>query len=279
MFFVLSKVLASLAVPSNIILGIGMLGMLLLLTRFRRAGVRLMVASLLITLAVGLLPIGRGLIALMEDRFPPGKEAGPPITGIIVLGGPIDSRMSVLRGMISVNGDVERLIEGAALARRHPDARLVFTGGNPSLTHDDPPESFFAGKLLEQLGVPASRLVLEDKSRNTEENAVFTKRLVDPKPGERWLLVTSALHMPRSVGVFRKAGFAVEPYPVAWHTLPGADIWSVPRDLLNGLGSLDAVAHELVGLVVYRLTGRSSELFPGPLPDAKDCCAKSNGPA
>ena len=62
MFFVLSKVLASLAVPSNIILGIGMLGMLLLLTRFRRAGVRLMVASLLITLAVYLLgPIAMGV--------------------------------------------------------------------------------------------------------------------------------------------------------------------------------------------------------------------------
>jgi uncharacterized SAM-binding protein YcdF (DUF218 family) len=247
MFFVLSKVLAFLAVPSNIILGIGVLGML---------------------------PIGRGLIALLEDRFPPGKEAGPSITGFIVLGGPIDSRMSVLRGMISVGGDVERLIEGAALAQRHPAARLVFTGGNPSLLHDDPPESFFAAQLFEQLGVPASRLTLEDKSRNTEENAVFTKRLVDPKPGERWLLVTSAMHMPRSVGVFRKAGFPVEPYPVAWQTLPGANLLSVPRDLLNGLGSLDAVSHELVGLVVYWLTGRSSELFPGPLPDSKDCCAK-----
>jgi uncharacterized SAM-binding protein YcdF (DUF218 family) len=261
--------LASLAVPSNIILGIGILGMLLLLTRFRRAGVRLMVTCLLIVLLTGVLPIGRGLIALLEDRFPPGNEAGPPIAGIIVLGGPIDSRMSVARGTISVGGEVERLIEGAALARRHPAAKLVFTGGNPSLFHDDPPESFFAVKLFEQLGVTASRITLEDKSRNTDENAVFTKRLLDPKPGERWLLVTSATHMPRAVGVFRKADFPVEPYPVDWHTLPGANIWSVPRDLLNGIGSLDAVSHELVGLFAYWITGRSSELFPGPLPNAK----------
>ena len=140
-------------------------------------------------------------------------------------------------------------------------------------------ESEIVGRYADTMGLPRTRLILEDRSRNTRENALFSARIVQPKPGERWLLVTSALHMPRSVGVFRKAGFAVEPYPVAWHTLPGADIWSVPRDLLNGLGSLDAVAHELVGLVVYRLTGRSSELFPGPLPDAKDCCAKSNGPA
>jgi uncharacterized SAM-binding protein YcdF (DUF218 family) len=269
MFFVLSKVLASLAVPSNIILGIGVLGMLLLLTRFRRLGVRLMVTCLLIILLVGLLPIGRGLIALLENRFPPGNEAGPPITGIIVLGGPIDSRMSVARGMLSVGGDVERLIEGAALARRHPAARLVFTGGNPSLLRDDPPESFFAVKLFEQLGVPSSRIVLEDKSRNTDENAVFTKHLVNPKPVERWLLVTSAVHMPRAVGVFRKAEFAVEPYPVDWRTLPGGNIWFVPRDLLGGIGALDAVSHELVGLFAYWITGRSSELFPGPMPNSK----------
>src|SRR5882724_1536630 len=235
MFFVLSKVLVFLAVPSNIILGIGVLGLLLLLTRFRRLGIRLMVACLMLLVIVGLLPIGTALIVMLENRFPPGKEAGPPITGIIVLGGPIDSRMTVARGSLSITGDVERLIEGAALARRHPAARLVFTGGNNSLFGNDPPESFYAAQLFEQLGVPASRLVLEDKSRNTDENAVFTKRLVDPKPGERWLVVTTAVHMPRAVGAFRKAGFAVEPYPVDWHTLPGADVLHVPRSLLSSV--------------------------------------------
>jgi uncharacterized SAM-binding protein YcdF (DUF218 family) len=274
MFFVLSKVLAFLAIPSNIILGIGVLGIVLMLTRFRRAGVRLMVACLLLIVIIGVLPIGRSLIAMLENRFPPGKEGGPPITGIIVLGGPIDSRMTVARGSLSITGEVERLIEGAALARRHPAARLVFTGGNPSLFRDDPPESFYAAQLFEQLGVPASRLVFEDKSRNTEENAVFTKRLLDPKPGERWLLVTSAVHMPRAVGVFRKAGFPVEAYPVDWHTLPGADLLHVPRSLLDGVGALDAVSHELAGLLAYWITGSSSDLFPGPLPEANDCCAK-----
>jgi uncharacterized SAM-binding protein YcdF (DUF218 family) len=274
MFFVLSKVLGFLAVPSNIILGIGVLGLLLFLTRFRRSGVRLMVACLLLLVIVGLLPIGMALIAMLENRFPPGKEGGPPITGIIVLGGPIDNRMSALRGSLSIGGEVERLIEGAALARRHPAARLVFSGGNPSLFRDDPPESFYAAQLFGQLGMPASRLVLEDRSRNTDENAVFTKRLLDPKPGERWLLVTSAMHMPRAVGVFRKTGFLVEPHPVDWHTPPGANLLHIPRNLLNGVGALDAASHELVGLLVYWITGRSSELFPAPLPEGSDCCAK-----
>jgi hypothetical protein len=98
MFFVLSKVLAFLTVPSNVILSIGIVGLLLLLTRFRRAGVRLTAASLLLLLIVGVTPIGYSLIVALENRFPPGKEDGPPITGVIVLGGPIDSRMSTLRG-------------------------------------------------------------------------------------------------------------------------------------------------------------------------------------
>ena len=127
MFFVLSKVLGFLVVPSNVIVGIGIVGMLLLLTRFRRAGVRMMVASLLLLLIVGITPIGIALVSALENRFPPGNEGGPPITGIIVLGGPIDTRMSTARGKLSISGEVERLLEGASLAKRHPSARLVFT--------------------------------------------------------------------------------------------------------------------------------------------------------
>jgi uncharacterized SAM-binding protein YcdF (DUF218 family) len=152
MFFVLSKVLGFLVVPSNVILGIGIVGIVLLLTRFRRAGVRMMVVSLLLLLVIGITPIGMALIAALESRFPPGKEGGPPVTGIIVLGGPIDNRMSTARGMLSVSGEVERLLEGANLAKRHSAARLVFTGGNPSLFRDDPPEAVYAVQLFEQLG-------------------------------------------------------------------------------------------------------------------------------
>lgn len=213
MFFVLSKVLVFLTVPSNVILSIGVIGLILLLTRFRRAGVRLTAASLLLLLIVGVTPIGYALIVALENRFPAGKEDGPPITGVIVLGGPIDSRMSTLRGKLSVTGEVERLLEGAALVKRHPSAKLVFTGGNPSLFGKDPPEAVYAAQLFEQLGVPKERLVFEDKSRNTAENAEFTRAMLDPKPGERWLLVTSAVHMPRAVGLFEHAGLRPVPAP------------------------------------------------------------------
>ncbi len=122
--------------------------------------------------------------------------------------------------------------------------------------------------LLESFGIARERVTLETHARNTAENATFTKALVKPKPGERWLLVTSALHMPRAVGCFRRVGFAVEPYPVDWTTPPRLDLASLaPADELSaGLLRLDKASHEWLGLLAYWLTGRTSALLPGPAP-------------
>lgn len=106
--------------------------------------------------------------------------------------------------------------------------------------------------------------MVEGQSRNTAENAVFTKRLLEPKSGDRWLLITSASHMPRSIGAFRAAGFDVEAYPVDWRTRGWSDA-SIPfYTLSDGLWRVDTAVHEWLGLLIYRLTGRTSELFPGP---------------
>ena len=129
----------------------------------------------------------------------------------------------------------------------------------------DWPEANFLYPLLDSFGVARERVVLESRSRNTAENAAFTKELMKPKPGERWLLVTSAQHMPRAVGCFRRVGFAVEAYPVAWHT--GMRISLRPSDAMGGgLARTDFAIHEWIGLIAYWLTGRTSELLPGPLP-------------
>lgn len=103
---------------------------------------------------------------------------------------------------------------------------------------------------------------MERRSRNTYENAVFTKALVAPKPGERWLLVTSAYHMPRSVGLFRRAGFLVEPYPVDWRI--GERVFAFENVSADGLFRTDIAVREWLGLLAYRLSGRTGELLPGP---------------
>ena len=207
-------------------------------------------------------PLPRALIRPLEDRFPQQDAAKGPVTGIVVLGGAV----GMARGDVVLNASASRMTKAVELARLHPQAKLVFTGGAANLVSAvHYTEADGARRLFEGLGLDPARLVMEDKSRNTWENAAFTRRLVDPKPGERWLLVTSAWHMPRSIGVFRKAGFPVEAFPV--------DYWSrgEPDDFLRlysraprALEIADNGLKEWVGLLAYRLAGYSDELFPGP---------------
>jgi uncharacterized SAM-binding protein YcdF (DUF218 family) len=185
--------------------------------------------------------------------------------GIVVLGGSIDPEVSAAHGTAVVRGAADRVIAAAALARRYPNARILFTGGSPNLISNDVREADYAVQIFESLGVPKERITIERHSRNTVENAEFSKAIAAPKNGERWLLVTSAYHMPRSVGVFRKAGFAVEPYPVDWR-LGGRDDLSTAHILAtDGLTTIDVGFREWMGLVAYWISGRSSALFPGPV--------------
>jgi uncharacterized SAM-binding protein YcdF (DUF218 family) len=265
MFFPVSKVLGFFAIPSNLILVAGLVGLVLLMTRWKRAGRWLALGSLLALAVFGLSPVGNDLIIPLEERFPPWDPARGAPDGMIVLGGVISPDVSVARNEVILNESAERLTVVADLARRYPGARIVFSGGTSALAADEPSEAPFALRQLESFGIARERILIEDRSRNTVENAVFSKRLVQPKPGERWLLVTSAYHMPRAIGVFRKAGFPVEPYPVDWRTRGYNDLLRPFPTVGDGLRRADTAAREWIGLAVYWLTGRSSELFPGPI--------------
>ncbi len=161
----------------------------------------------------------------------------------------------------------DRIIAAAALAQRYPNARIVFSGGNPNLVSNDAREADYAGAIFESLGIAKSRLIMDRRSRNTLENAEFSKALAAPKAGERWLLVTSAFHMPRSVGLFRKAGFVVEPYPVDWRVAGRGDLFAFSNIAGDGLGRTDIAVREWIGLIAYRATGKIDELLPGPSPN------------
>ena len=212
----------------------------------------------------GLLPLGKALIEPLEDRFPPWDASRGAPDGIVVLGGAVDPEFVAARGAPDLNEAAERVTVVAELARKYPSARILYSGGSGRLLFQGGAEAQFAGALIETFGVPKSRLILEDQSRNTAENAIFSLRLAMPKPGERWLLVTSAYHMPRSMGAFRRAGFAVEAYPVDYRTTGAEDMLIPFDDVASGLRRTDTAAREWIGLLAYWLTGRSSELFPAP---------------
>jgi uncharacterized SAM-binding protein YcdF (DUF218 family) len=264
MFFVLSKILGFFALPSNLLIMLALLGAAMLMTRYARLGRRLLVASVLSIAFVGLSPLGNLLILPLEQRFPPWDATRGAPDGIVVLGGPISPELSRGRGEVSLNEAAERVTAVAALARRYPQARIVFSGGNGGLIIRDGNEAEFALQLFQSFGIDPARIIAEDRSRNTAENAEFSKQLALPKPAERWLLVTSAHHMPRSIAVFRRAGFDVEAYPVDYRTRGWIDAVVPFGAIGDGLRRVDTAAREWVGLFVYWVTGRSAALFPGP---------------
>jgi uncharacterized SAM-binding protein YcdF (DUF218 family) len=265
MFFPASKLLGFFANPSDLVVAIGFLGFVLLPTRWARAGTWLVASSFVALVVLGLSPLGNMLMIPLEQRFPPWDATRGLPDGIVVLGGAISPDVSAARHEVVLNEAAERLTVVADLARRYPDARILFSGGTGELIAGER-EAPFAFRLFETFGIAPDRILLEDRSRNTIENALYSKEIARPMPGQRWLLVTSAYHMPRAIGVFRKVGFAVEPYPVDWRTRGAQDALRPFTSVGDGLRRVDTAVREWVGLAVYWITGRSSELFPGPLP-------------
>ena len=263
MFFALSKILWFLVNPGNVLLILLVAGAGLLLTRWRRLGRGLVVAVAAVSLFLAVVPVGSWMFGALEERFPPLNELPVQVDGIIVAGGVVDPVMTKDRGQASVNGAVERLFEMAKLAERYPRAKMVFSGGSGDLLNQELKEAPLVVPLLRQLGVDPGRVIFEDQSRNTAENAIFSRRLAKPKAGEKWLLITSAFHMPRAVGSFRQAGWRVTPYPVDYHTRGDSEL-PLQFNFTGGVGSLSHALHEYLGLLFYWISGKTDELFPGP---------------
>lgn len=263
MFFTLSKVLWFVTSPGNMLLLFLCLGVALLWSRWRRSGRWLLSLVAVVGLVLAVLPAGEWLYGALEDRFPALEELPPRIDGVIIAGGVVDPVLTEARGQIAIGGAVERLFAMAALAKRYPQAKLLFTGGSGSLLHQEMKEAHAVVPLLDQLGIDRDRVIFEDQSRNTGENAEFSRRIARPKPGEIWLLVTSAFHMPRAVGSFRKAGWDVVPYPVDYITR-GRALTPVQFNFAYGIGSLGGAVHEYLGLFFYWLLGKTDTLLPGP---------------
>jgi uncharacterized SAM-binding protein YcdF (DUF218 family) len=261
-FFVASKLFWMLLRPNTLALVLALAG-LVLVWRGRRIGRWPLALGLGWYAAVFALPVATALVLPLESRF--ARPATPPtqVSGIVVLGGAVEQDLTEAHGIPALNGAAERMTEAVALALRHPGARLVFTGGSAAVVPGGPTEADTARRLFADLGLPPGRVTFEAESRNTWENALLTHRLVQPRPGETWLLVTSASHMPRAVGSFRAAGWTVVPWPVNYTT--GADPalwynWPFPTRLNQAEGAL----REWLGLGVYWLTGRTDSAFPAP---------------
>ena len=231
-------------------------GVLLGWRRRGKLGAALVKASALGFAAVLFLPVGSWAIAPLENRFPV-PTLPPSIDGIVVLTGAINVRATLKRDQPIFYPYAERITTAVTLARRFPKARIVVPGGvdRPG----EPSEAIVHRELLVALGVDGSRIETENRSHNTCENASDAYQQVRPRAGERWVLVTSAFHLPRAVACFRHVGWDVIPYPAGYKAqdAEGAGVAS-------NLQILRLALHEWVGLLGYYLEGRIDDVFPGP---------------
>jgi uncharacterized SAM-binding protein YcdF (DUF218 family) len=261
--FIFGKLAWAVAQPGNLLLLCLLAGAFLLL-RGRRRGEMLVAVAAIGLLLLAVAPIGPAMLLALEQRFPRPVALPDRIDGILVLGGAVDPRMSLSSGEPAFNSSVARVLAGVALARKYSKARLALIGGEGEVF----PVGFAEARATEgfvlEEGIAASRLILEEQSRSTHENAVFAWDLIRPGRAENWVLVTSAYHMPRAVASFRAMGWPVIPYPVDFKVDPSAGL-RANFNLADGLTAATLAGKEWAGLAGYRLVGWTAELFPGPL--------------
>jgi uncharacterized SAM-binding protein YcdF (DUF218 family) len=265
----LSKLFWLVAEPASLLLSIWVAGCLVLWTPWWRLGRLLVCLAALLSLAVAMFPLGQMALRPIEDRFPPRATLPPRIDGILVLGGVIDYYVIGKRGVPSsqLAAGSPRLDAFIELARRYPAARHVFTGGSIELIDGKDTEADVVRRIFARIGLDTTRIIFENQSRNTFENAMLSLALIKPEPEETWLLITSARHMPRAIGTFRKAGWPhLLAYPIDFATDPNQPFESAFR-LGHNLNFLSEAIREYIGLAYYYKLGRTDALFPSPDPE------------
>ena len=231
-----------------------------MMDKIRHAKVILLtVISFLVVIA--LFPVGDWLLYPLERQFPLEPDLPQQVDGIIVLSGAVGAKATALTGQVQVNEQVDRELAFMKLARHYPDAQLLYTGGSSSLTHQQFKGADAGRQLLDEQGINLGRVVFERESRNTSESARLSKQKVLPETGENWVLITTAWHMPRSIGVFCKENWSVVPYPVDYRVVE-PNLFSVDFEFAAHLVELEVAIKEWLGLLAYWSTGRITSLIP-----------------
>ena len=255
--FYLSKIVWAFFQPSTLI-AIVLVAGLFMAARGKRSGLTVLFCGVALYLIAGFSPLANWLLIPLEDRARIGmEEPVDEAAGIIVLGGAISGAQDLGDRRPILNEAADRMIEAVRLAQQYPALPVIFSGGNGEFFpgSKQEPEAELARRFFAGFKITPPRLRLEDRSRNTLENAVFTAKLVQPQPDQRWILVTSAFHMPRARALFEAQGFRIIPQAGDFRTSGPEDFWQIFGRPSDGLRRLDIAAKEWVGLLVSWLRG------------------------
>ncbi|MDW6022798.1 YdcF family protein [Mesorhizobium sp. BAC0120] len=265
MFFYVSKTFWFFAQPFNLATFILAAGLVATFFGRKRLGALGSLIALLILALCAWTSAGALLLHPLEERFHRPAQLPEHVDGIVVLGGGLEGEINFVRGGYEMNSAGDRFVEAVLMAQRFPQAKILVSGGVGSVLTKAEADADTAVRFFSAFGIPRERLIIEDRSRNTAENAAFSKQMVNPKPEENWLLVTSAFHMPRSVGLFRKVGFPVIPWPADYSTT-GQERFGlfVDDDPVHSLQLTTVAVREWIGLAGYWLAGYIDNIFPAP---------------
>lgn len=262
-FFYASKLAWAILSPSNFIIILLFLGTLALLFNGYRWAKRLLIPAALMGLTIMVYPIGDYLMQPLESRFSKPQSLPTGIDGIIVLGGGEDLRRAISWQTPELGHGADRYVAAAHLARTYPTVPVIFAGGSGSLElQKSQTEASFALQTLTTIGINANRIKMEASSRNTYENFINLKALLPNSEGN-YMLVTSAFHMPRSVGIARKLGIDVVAYPVDYRS-NSEELRGFKVDYFDHINALETGWREWIGLTVYYITEKTSAWFPAP---------------
>lgn len=264
MAFLFSKLFWLVLNPANLLGLLVVVATLAALLGWRRMSTGILVLLVLFCGALTLTPLPDAALSALENRFPrPDLTKFQKVDGIIILGGGVDTQRSRIFDTLSLTDAAERLLALVELERRYPEAKFVVSGGSAEFDQEGAAREadLIRDKFLPLVKIDPARVIFERNSRNTDENVRYSRALAAPQSGETWLLVTSAFHMPRAVGIFRQQNWPVIPYPVDYGSIPQQRI---TYDLLAGMQNFYWASHEWIGLFYYWTMGRTHQLFPGP---------------
>lgn len=264
--FTVSKIAWYILQPSHfvmILLGLGLF--LAVFTKARNSARIILLTAATIIAIVVFSPLDQLALKTLEDRFPHPQTLPANVAGVMILGGGINVEMTENRQLASFQPSADRLIYGAIIGNRYLDKPVLFSGGSPDVIRQDLKEADSAVEVLQSLGIPRKRMIIERQSRNTFENFLYSSPLADPKKyTDPWILVTSARHMPRAVAVAQYFNWKVIPYPVDYNTYKEIR-WIPSLNLSQAFANFDGAMKEWVGLAYYYYKGYTRELLPKPL--------------
>lgn len=257
----LAEIYWTLLQPSTLLFVLLVVSLFFLLLGWFRLGRGLLFLLLLVAVIPALLPITDYLALPLEEYFPRVTNLPPQVDGVIVLGGSVEWAVTRARGQLNLNAAGERMLAAAALMRRYPEAEVFFTGIYGEVLQGEFADNERAPGFFADESFARGRITFLGAARSTYEDALLTLEAASLGPGETWLLVTSALHMPRAVGVFRALGWRVTPYLVDYRTTGELELGPT-LNVLQELTELDRVVREWGALYIYEQQGRTNRLLP-----------------